>query len=82
MSSLKRLAPKFTIVVLLSALITLSVAHIRLSRQYATQQVCDRSHAVQSGRLEEACGLTQDNNHTEYLCNGFKADAFCWVEVK
>lgn len=82
MAGLRKLVPTFTIVALLSAVIALYVAYTGTQRQYATQQVCDRSHSVISGRLEEACTIAQESNDTEYLCNSYRPDAFCWVELK
>lgn len=74
--------PTIVLVGLYSALIALSVAYVGIKRQYETQQVCDRSHAVISGSLEQVCAQVQDKYHTEYLCNSARADAICWVELK
>lgn len=46
------------------------------------QKVCDQSHAVMNGYLEEKCGKAQDNTHTEYVCDGPYENSRCWVEVK
>lgn len=50
--------------------------------QYETQQICDRSRAVISGSLEQACGDVQQRYGTEYLCNNLQPSAVCWTEVK
>lgn len=82
MSEGSQLRQGLVLIGVMIALVVLSVAHVRLQRQYETQRICDRSHAVQDGNLEKACGDIQDKYDTEYICDGFKADAFCWVELK
>lgn len=74
------------------ALVFLSItAHIYMqseltlaNRRLEVQQLCDRSHATTNhpdGGLEESCGKLQDKYHAEYVCNSYKPDAVCWVEI-
>lgn len=51
-------------------------------RQYLTQRICDRSHAANSGKLEQACADAQRENDTEYMCQNLTPTSFCWTEVK
>lgn len=60
----------------------LHVQTVQANHKLEVQQVCDRSHVVMNGTLEKSCGDIQDRYHAEYLCNGTKPDAVCWVELK
>lgn len=47
------------------------------------QLVCDNAHNEINGASEQACGLAQDQTHTEYLCDHYKnVPDVCYVEAK